>query len=135
MVLHRKAVRKNERIRAKRANMRTDKTRLDKLLNDDISASERKLRYEMDDAASAASLNLNDQDYIELMKNAAIWFNEYQDVEVVSVTYSDISTEQSLSDGDDGYHYRPEQPHPSFLSEESDEEKTNQVKNFTVNEI
>jgi hypothetical protein len=39
MVLHRKAVRKYERIRVKKANFRTDKTRLDKLLNDDISIS------------------------------------------------------------------------------------------------
>jgi len=133
MVLHRKAVRKHERIRAKKANTRTDKTRLDKLLNDDISASERELRYEMDDAASAASLNLNDQDYIELMKCAAIWFNEYKEVLAVPDDYSDISTERSLSDGDDGYHYRPEQLNASFLSEKSDEEKTDQVPNYLIN--
>ena len=61
MVLHKKAVRKNERANAKKANKRTDKTRLDRLLNDsDISPSERLQLYEMDDVASAASLNLDD---------------------------------------------------------------------------
>jgi hypothetical protein len=68
-------------------------TRLDKLLNDDISVSERKLRYEMDDAASAASLNLNDQEYIELMKCASIWFNEHKEVLQVPEDYSDITSE------------------------------------------
>jgi hypothetical protein len=108
MVLHRKAVRKGERIRAKQVNNRSDKTRLDKLLNDEVSASERQLRYQMDDAASAAHLDLSDKEYVEFMKCAAIWFNEHRELLMVSDSYSDISTERTLSDGDDGYHYRPE---------------------------
>jgi hypothetical protein len=76
----------------------------------------------MDEAASAASLNLNDQDYIELMKCASMWFNEHKELLEVTVNYSDITTEQSLSDDDDGYHYRPEQPNASFLTEDSDEQ-------------
>jgi hypothetical protein len=62
----------------------------------------------MDDAASAASLNLDDQEYIEMMKNVAIWFHEFKDVLAVEEDYSDISTERSLSEGDDGFHYRGE---------------------------
>jgi hypothetical protein len=61
----------------------------------------------MDDAASAASLNMSDQDYIELMKCASIWFNKHKELLEVPEDYSDITTERTLSNDDDGYHYRP----------------------------
>jgi hypothetical protein len=73
----------------------------------------------MDDAASAASLDMSDGDFIELMKNVSIWFNEHGALLSVPEDNSDISTERTLSQGDDGYHYRGEQLSASKLSEAS----------------
>jgi hypothetical protein len=46
--------------------------------------TEQEPQYERNDATIAASLNLNESDYKELMKNASIWFNECKQVAVVS---------------------------------------------------
>jgi hypothetical protein len=88
----------------------------------------------MDDAASAASLNLNDTEYIEFMKCASQWFNEYREMITVPDDNSDISTERTLSDNDDGRMYRNEQPPASFLSGDSRAEPTPGEKSFVLNE-
>jgi hypothetical protein len=57
---------------------------------------------------------MRDSKNIEMIKGALMWFS-IDDLRA-SERYSDISSERTLSDDDDGFNYRPEQPRASYLT-------------------
>jgi hypothetical protein len=61
---------------------------------------------------------MNDPENLAMYNGALIWF-DLNDLKA-SEGHSSISTEKTLPEGDDGYHYRPEPISVSFLSDRTE---------------